>query len=90
MFLASSYAVLPILSDGIIKGKGIHANTWEIIWLGIFAEGSLPNGFIGYDYPTGEQEFFHVMVGEIKAAVKLDTMAADLGRETMVLIAVRE
>jgi hypothetical protein len=50
----------------------------------------LPDGFIGHDPPTSEQEFFHITVAETEAAGPPDAVADDRGREAMVLVAVGE
>jgi hypothetical protein len=48
----------------------------------------LPDGFIGYDNPTGAQELFHIAVAETEAVIQPDAVADDFGREAVVLIAV--
>jgi hypothetical protein len=48
----------------------------------------LPDGFIGHDNPSGEQEFFDIAVAETEAEVQPDAVADDLGWETVILVAV--
>ena len=48
----------------------------------------LPNGFIGHDNPTGEQELFHIAVAQTEAKVEPDAMTDDLGCEAVVFVMV--
>jgi hypothetical protein len=50
----------------------------------------LADGLICDDDSTGKQHFFHIAVAQAKTEVQPDTMADDLGRETVVLVAVGE
>jgi hypothetical protein len=64
----------------------LRASTMELVRI-LLTElaAPLPDGFIGHDHPTGEQEFLHIAIAETKAEVEPDTMANDLSRETVVL-----
>ena len=48
----------------------------------------LPDGFIGHDHPTGEQELFDIAVAETEAEIQSDAMADDLGREAVAFVRV--
>ena len=45
----------------------------------------LPDGFIGDDNPTGEQEFFPIAVAQAEPEVQPDALADDLGGKLVVL-----
>jgi hypothetical protein len=46
------------------------------------------NSFIGHEHATDEQEFLHIAIAEAEPVVQPDTMADDLDREAVMLIAV--
>jgi hypothetical protein len=48
----------------------------------------LADGLIGHDDPTSEQELFHVTIAETEPEIQPDTVADDLGRKAVILIAV--
>jgi hypothetical protein len=47
-----------------------------------------PDRFVGHDNAADEQEFLHITIAETKAEIELHAMTDDLGRETVVLVAV--
>ena len=59
----------------------------ELIGIGLpELQAPLPDGFIGHDHPTGEQEFFDIAVAETEAEVQPDAIADDLSREAVVFV----
>ena len=48
----------------------------------------LADGLIGHDDPMSEQELFHVTIAETDPEIQPDTVADDLGRKAVILIAV--
>jgi hypothetical protein len=50
----------------------------------------LPNRFVRDEDATGEQQLFDIAIAQAKVEVYPDTVADDLGRETVVLLAVGE
>jgi hypothetical protein len=48
----------------------------------------LPDGLVGHDDAADEQEFLHITIAQTETGVEPDPMADDLGRETVVLVAV--
>jgi hypothetical protein len=43
---------------------------------------------VGDNHPTGEQEFFHIAIAQVKPEIEPNGVANDLDREAVVLIAV--
>jgi hypothetical protein len=50
----------------------------------------LPNRFVRDNDATGKQQLFDIPIAEAEAEVQPDTMADDLGRKAMILVAVGE
>jgi hypothetical protein len=72
----------------LVAGSGTPAP--ELIGIGLSElQTPLPNGLVGHENPTGEQELLHIAIAQTKAEVEPDAMADDLCRETVVLIVVR-
>ena len=46
----------------------------------------LPDGLIGHDDATGEQELFHIAVAEAEPEIEPDAMADDLSRKPVILV----
>jgi hypothetical protein len=49
----------------------------------------LPDNLIGHDDIADEEKFLHIAAAQAEAVVEPDSVANDLGRETVVLVAVR-
>jgi hypothetical protein len=69
----------------LVAGSGTLAR--ELIRIRLAERAApLPDGFVGHDQPTGEQEFFDIAVAETETEVQPDAMANDLGREAVVFV----
>jgi hypothetical protein len=71
----------------LVAGSGTLAPKFIRIRLAELAA-PLPDGFIGHDNPTGEQQFFDIAVAETEAEVQPNAMADDLGREAVMFVPV--
>ena len=87
--------VVPFAMDGekdliqmpLVARSGAPAA--ELIGIGLpELPAPMPDGFVGHDDPTREQELFDIAIAQAEAEVQPDAMADDLGWETVMFVAV--
>jgi hypothetical protein len=85
--------VMPLTVNGEKHLIEVPLVTWsrppmpEFIRIGLTELAApLPDGFIGHDNPTGEQEFFDIPVAEAEAEIQPHRVADDFRWKPVVLV----
>jgi len=85
--------VMPLTVNGEKHLIQVPRVTWsgppmpEFMGIGVTERAApLPNGFIGHENPTGEQEFFAIPVAEAEAEIQPHRVADDFRWKPVVLV----